>query len=96
MNNLLYKHRQEINQVCQESGIKYLAIFGSQARGETRDKSDVDLLVEFTDTPGLIEFIRTKQKLEKVLSRKVDLVTKKGLSKYIAPYVTKDIRQIYG
>ena len=96
MSNLILKHQQEINRICQESGIKYLAFFGSQARQEARVGSDVDLLVEFKDTPGLIEFIHTKQQFEKVLNRKVDLVTKKGLSKYIAPYVMKDIQQIYG
>ncbi len=48
MNDLLDKHHQEINTVCQESGIKSLAVFGSQARGEAKMDSDVDLLVEFT------------------------------------------------
>ncbi len=96
MDNLLSQHQQEINRICQESGISYLAIFGSEARGEAREDSDVDLLVEFKDAPGLIGFIGIKQQFEKILDRKVDLVTKGGLSKYIAPYVVKDIRQIYG
>lgn len=96
MNDSINKHQQEISRVCQKSGVSYLAVFGSEARGEARKGSDIDLLVEFKNTPGLIEFIRIKQQLEKILDRKVDLVTKKGLSKYIAPYLTKDIRQIYG
>lgn len=96
MKNILRQHQQEIAQVCQESDIKYLAVFGSYARGENNSLSDVDLLVEFIDTPGLIEFIRIKQKFESILHRKVDLVTKKGLSKYITPYMTRDIQQIYG
>ncbi len=96
MSDLINKHKHEINRVCQESGISYLAIFGSQTRGEAREDSDVDLLVEFTDTPGLIEFIHVKQQFEKVLNRKVDLITKTGLSKYIAPYVNQDIQRIYG
>lgn len=96
MSNLIHKHQYEIDKVCRESGISYLAIFGSEARGEAKEDSDVDLLVEFKDAPGLIEFIQTKQLLEKVLNRKVDLVTKKGLSKYIAPYVNQDLQQIYG
>lgn len=96
MNDLVSKHQQEIKRICQESGISYLAVFGSEARGKAREDSDVDLLVEFRDTPGLIGFIRIKQQLEKILDRKVDLVTRKGLSKYIGPNVTKDARQIYG
>lgn len=96
MSNLITQHRKDINKICEESGISYLAVFGSQARDEAKEDSDVDLLVEFKVTPGLIEFIKTKQKFEKVLSRKVDLVTKKGLSKYLTPYVNKDLQQIYG
>ena len=96
MNDLISKHQQELKRICQESGISYLAIFGSEARGEARDDSDVDLLIEFKDTPGLIRFIGIKQQFEKILDRKVDLVTKKGLSKHVAPYVVKDVKQIYG
>lgn len=96
MSGLVHKYQQEINQICKDYGISYLAVFGSQARDEARDDSDVDLLVEFRNTPGLIEFIQAKQQFEKVLNRKVDMVTKKALSKYIAPYVNQDIRQIYG
>lgn len=96
MIDLLQKHQEEIEKICHESGIKYLAVFGSHARGEAKTESDVDLLVEFSETPGLIAFIHTKQRLEQVLQRKVDLVTKKGLSKYIAPYIIQDIQQIYG
>lgn len=96
MSNLLVLHRDEIQQICQKSGINYLAVFGSQVRDEARADSDVDLLVEFRITPGLIEFIRIKQLFEDVLKRKVDLVTKKGLSKHIEPYIKKDIMQIYG
>lgn len=96
MSDLIRKHKQEIDQLCQESGIRYLAVFGSQVRNEARTDSDVDLLVEFSVTPGLIKFIKVQHQFEKVLDRKVDLVTKKGLSKYVAPYVNQDLQQIYG
>jgi len=96
MSNLIRQHQTEIDKICQDSGIIYLAIFGSEARNEAREDSDVDLLVEFKDTPGLLDFIRAKQQFEKVLSRKVDLVTKKGLSKYVSPYVNMDLQRIYG
>ncbi len=96
MGNLITKYHQEVKKICEKSGISYLAVFGSQARNDAREDSDVDLLVEFKDTPGLIEFIQAKQQFEKVLNRRVDLVTKKGLSRYIAPYVKQDLQQIYG
>lgn len=96
MTNFIQNYLPKINQICEESGIIYLGVFGSQARDDARENSDVDLLVEFKETPGLIKFINTKNKFENVLCKKVDLVTKKGLSKYIQPFVNKDIYQIYG
>jgi len=96
MINLAQVSQADIEKICQESGIRSLALFGSGARGGMRADSDVDLLVEFKETPGLISFIRTKQQFEKVFNRKVDLVTKKGLSKYLKPYIQEDLHQLYG
>lgn len=96
MTDLIQNHLPKIKKICEESGISYLAVFGSAARGEAHENSDVDFLVEFKETPGLIKFIRAKNQFETALNRKVDLVTKKGLSTYIRPFVNKDIHQIYG
>lgn len=96
MTSIVQGSREQIDEICKDAGITYLALFGSQARGDQNIDSDVDLLVEFKEVPGLIGFIRTKQRFEKVFDRKVDLVTKDGLSKYIRPYIQKDLQVIYG
>lgn len=96
MVNIIDEARADLNQICTDEGITYLALFGSHARGDQKIDSDVDLLVEFRETPGLISFIQTKQKFEKVLNRKVDLITKKGLSKYLKPFIDQDLQVIYG
>ncbi|MBU1130918.1 nucleotidyltransferase family protein [Patescibacteria group bacterium] len=96
MTNIIQKSQNKIDKICQDAGISYLALFGSQARGDERIDSDIDLLVEFKKTPGLISFIHTKQQFESVFDRKVDLVTKNGLSKYLKPYIQNDLQQIYG
>lgn len=70
-----------------ELGIARVAVFGSFARGEARDDSDIDLLVEFADVPDLIEFIRVKNRLGVLLGRDVDLVTPDALH----PYLRDDI-----
>lgn len=96
MINIRKNTKNDIEQICKEAGITYLAVFGSQARGDQKKNSDVDLLVEFGVTPSLISFIHTKQKFEDVFNRKVDLVTKNALSKHLKPYVTQDLQMIYG
>ncbi len=49
-------------------------IFGSLARGEETDDSDIDILVEIKSNYSLLKFIELKIKLEEVLSKKIDLV----------------------
>ncbi|MBE0551700.1 MAG: nucleotidyltransferase domain-containing protein [Ignavibacterium sp.] len=58
--------------------IKHLALFGSVSRQEDNADSDVDIMVEF-DRPVGIEFIHLCYELEKILNRKVDLVSRKGI-----------------
>jgi predicted nucleotidyltransferase len=68
--------------------IKQLAIFGSVSRREDNDNSDIDIMVEFDSAVGM-EFIHLCYELEKILNRKVDLVSRNGIKeKYF-----KEIRQ---
>ena len=59
--------------------VKSIAIFGSVARDEADDSSDLDLLVEFNRPIGLFEFIRLKYYLESLTGSQVDLVTPDAL-----------------
>ncbi len=96
MISIIQNSLDDIDKICKNADITYLALFGSQARGDENKDSDIDLLVEFKEPPGLISFIHTKQQFEKIFDRKVDLVTKNGLSKYLKPYIQKDLQKIYG
>lgn len=58
--------------------IKSIAIFGSISRKEDDENSDVDILVEFNRSVGM-EFIHLCYELEKLLNRKVDLVSRNGV-----------------
>jgi predicted nucleotidyltransferase len=71
----LREHRADLERL----GVKSLALFGSAARGEARQDSDVDLLVEFSRPVGLFHFMEVKEFLEEVLGRRVDLVTPDAL-----------------
>lgn len=60
-------------------GIHSLSIFGSVARDQTHENSDVDILVDFEKPIGLFEYARLKMYLEEILERPVDLVTPEAL-----------------
>lgn len=63
-------------QLASHYHIKSLALFGSLARDEATEKSDVDVLVDFSQTPDLLTFIELEEKLKRALGKNVDLVPK--------------------
>ena len=75
VSHLLSQNRTELIR----HGVKSLAVFGSVARGEATESSDLDLLVEFARPVGLFEFIRLKKFLEDLTKCRVDLVTQDAL-----------------
>jgi predicted nucleotidyltransferase len=83
----LKSHAQEIK-AC--FGVKRIGLFGSFARGEQKESSDIDVLVEF-EKPTFRNFMDLSFYLEDLFGRKVDLVTVKGLHPRIRPYVEKDV-----
>jgi len=71
-------------------------LFGSYGRGNENKDSDIDLLVELDySQPIGLEFIQMQLDLQKLLSKKVDLVSARGLSKYIQPILDKEKKLIY-
>lgn len=56
-----------------EAGVKRSSIFGSHVRGDAREDSDIDILIEPPKGMGLFDFIGLQQELEKALGKKVDL-----------------------
>lgn len=70
--------------------IKVLGLFGSVVRDDFGKNSDIDILVDFYEPVG-IEFIDLADELERVLQRKVDLVSKKGIKKKYLERIEKDL-----
>ncbi len=70
--------------------IKSLAIFGSYARKEQHDESDVDILVEFDDNIG-IRFIDLADEIESITGIKIDLVSKNGIKERYFDAIKPDL-----
>lgn len=70
--------------------IKSIAIFGSFARSEENELSDIDLVVEFNDKIG-VRFIDLANELEELVDLKVDLVSRKGIKKRYLQSIEKDL-----
>ncbi len=87
---------QQIKAYLAEKPVKKAYLFGSYGRGDASIDSDVDILVEldYTLPIGLL-FVQMKLDLEKLIDKEVDLVSAKGLSKYIKPAIEKEKLLIY-
>ena len=85
-----------INTICDQEGIVYLGLFGSQARGDAKKASDVDLLVNFKQTKSLFQLVRIQEKLEGAFDKKVDLVLDTSIKELLKPYILKDLVTLYG
>ncbi len=92
--NLAAAEEEKIVEICKLNDISYCALFGSFARGEATETSDIDLLVRFSKPIGW-KFYGIAEDLEKVLGKKVDLATENMLNKYIRASVLRDLKVIY-
>lgn len=72
-------------------GVKHLSIFGSIARDQAREKSDVDILVSFEKKASFDAFMDLKFYLEELLSTSVDLVTEKAMRPEIRSSIEKEL-----
>ena len=71
-------------------------LFGSYVREEASVNSDIDILVDLDySVPIGLEFVNMAFDLEDVLEKKVDLVSSRGISKYIVPYIEAEKKLIY-
>ncbi len=77
--NLLKKHK-----------VRQIGLFGSYVRNEQTEDSDIDLLVELEDGTTLFDIIELEEMLTGLFGKKVSIVSKNGLSKYIGPYILRE------
>jgi len=71
-------------------GVRSLAVFGSVARGEAREDSDIDFLVEFHGAATLAGYMNLKVLLETMFQRRIDLVTRNAVRSRLRAIVEQD------
>ena len=95
MDNLTSKQILKILQrnrsLLKKYSVKRIGLFGSLARDEAANKSDIDLLVDF-EVKSFDNFIELAFELERIFNRKVDLLTERGISPYMLPYIKSEVQ----
>jgi predicted nucleotidyltransferase len=85
------KLRENKKEMERKYSINSLGVFGSYARGEQRSGSDLDILVDFIETPGFFKFLELEEYLEQLLGVKVDLVSRDALKPRIGQFILKEL-----
>ena len=87
---LLQAKREEILRVAAKRGARNVRIFGSVARGEADEASDIDILVDLEPGRSLLDLGGLWSELNELLGRKVEVVTEKGLRERIRDRVLRE------
>lgn len=87
---LLQEKREDILRLASKLGAYNVRVFGSVARGEADDKSDIDLLVDLEPGRSLFDLGGLLMDLQELLGHNVDVVTERGLRERIRERVLKE------
>ena len=86
----LKRKKEQIIKIAAMHGARNIRVFGSVARGEADEKSDIDFLVEMEPGRSLLDLGGLLMDLQEVLGRDVDVVTERGLNPRIRDHVLKE------
>ena len=90
IDDLLKDKREDILRIAAKHGAYNVRIFGSVARGEADDQSDIDILVEMEPGRSLFDLGGLLMDLQDLLGRKVDVATEKGLRERVRERALKE------
>ncbi len=82
-------------EICQKNDVARIGVFGSVARGEASEQSDIDLLVYFSKPKSLLYLVTLEREISEALGKKVDLLTEMAISPYLRESVLRDLKVIY-
>ena len=80
--------------LAEEYQITRIGIFGSVIKGTRTDESDIDILVEFSDPPGLFRFMEIEERLSDILHARDDLVDAEGIKPRLRGRILSEVRYL--
>jgi predicted nucleotidyltransferase len=95
LDELLKEKREEILKIAASHGARNVRVFGSVARGEANEFSDIDLLVDMDPDRSLLDRAALLVEPRDLLGRKVDVVSEKGLYRLIRGRVLEEARPLF-
>jgi len=89
--------KKKVLPVVRKYEVQKAALFGSFVRGEQKEDSDIDILVEFKDTENktLLDLVGLELELQEVLNRKVDVLTYRSIHPLLKDYILKEQEVFY-
>lgn len=94
MDKLIENHRDQILELARSRGAKNISLFGSMSRGEARETSDVDFLVEMEEGRSAFALGSLLMDLQDLLGRKVDIVTPNSLHSAIRDKILNEATKL--
>jgi predicted nucleotidyltransferase len=87
---LIRSKKSDILAIATRHGAKNVRVFGSVARGEDTDTSDVDLLVSMEKNRSLYDLIGLQQEIQDILKRNVDVLTDRSINRYLQAQILQE------
>jgi uncharacterized protein len=86
---------QQLIEICRQNDVVMVGVFGSVARNQANEQSDLDLLVSFIGRKTILGMVKLERELSAALGVKVDLVTENSISPYLRERILHELQVIY-
>jgi len=93
LNGLMQK-RAAVLAIAARHGASNLRLFGLVVRCEEQPDSDIDLLIDMAEDRGFGDYLALAEELERLMGRRIDLITTRGLSPYFRPFIEAEARPL--
>jgi len=94
--NDIKKKIQRNSDILKNYHINRIGIFGSYVKGTPSENSDIDLLVDFSETITLLQYAHLTDSMRNILNSRVDIVTLNGVKPYLKDSIMNEVEWIEG